>query len=118
MEPVSILLLLMFVTVVVIVMFVVSSYIAFVVLVGVPVLSALVFPIKMYSFIHTKQGSLWGLDVYTLHLLLAVWCGLLGVLIYSELIAWYLKRVGTERGTERDVVEDVEKEVESGTDGI
>ena len=87
---VSLILFTIFVLCVFLIMFFVSSYIALAFLIALPIAIVYMMPAQAYVFINQPFGKLWGVDVLNLHILLAVWCSLIALIIYSEFLAWYI----------------------------
>jgi hypothetical protein len=55
-----------------------------------PVVIAFLFPGPVSQFLSIAQFSYMGVPVNNIHLLLMLWSALLGIIIYSELLSWYL----------------------------
>ncbi|MHC1570751.1 MAG: hypothetical protein ACXQS9_02740 [Methermicoccaceae archaeon] len=68
----------------------VSTYLALVVLFAVP--AALVF-FAPPSFLYERVLTVGEAEFTNIHVLLVVWGALLGFVIYSELLGWYLRRL-------------------------
>lgn len=67
----------------------VSTYLALVVLFAVPALVFFAPP----SFLYERVLTVGEAEFTNIHVLLVVWGALLGFVIYSELLGWYLRRL-------------------------
>lgn len=88
---VSMLLFITLISLVLLLALLVSSYLAFVVLFVVPM------GILFYappSFLYERVLVVGQAEFTNAHLLLTVWGALFGFMVYSELLGWYLRRLG------------------------
>lgn len=88
---VSVLLFVALISLVLVLALLVSSYLAFVVLFVVPMAILFYAP---PSFLYECVLKVGQIEFTNAHLLLMVWGALLGFMIYSELLGWYLRRLG------------------------
>jgi hypothetical protein len=56
----------------------------------IPVAIVYLYPDPMAHFFSIEQFSYQGVPVNNIHIMLMLWSALLGVIIYSELLSWYL----------------------------
>ncbi|KAF5416825.1 MAG: hypothetical protein U9N46_00440 [Euryarchaeota archaeon] len=72
----------------------ISSFIATVVLLGMPLLTILIAPDRSISFLAYQHAVLGDgmIPINNLHILLFIWSSLLAIILYTEFITWYLGR--------------------------
>jgi len=72
----------------------ISSFIAAVVLLGMPLLTILIAPDRSISFLAYQHAVLGDgmIPINNLHILLFIWSSLLAIILYTEFITWYLGR--------------------------
>ncbi len=90
MDTLSILLFFIYAMVILILLVYVSPILAAVVMIIIPILIAYLFPEPVTQFLSMEQFSLMNVQIYNIHMLLMLWSALLGIIIYSELLSWYL----------------------------
>lgn len=90
MDTYAFLLFFIYVLVILILLIYVSPVISAVVMIIIPVVIVLLFPDPTAQFLSVEQFSYLGVPVNNIHVLLMVWSALLGIIIYSELLSWYL----------------------------
>jgi len=76
----------------------VSSYLAAFVMMFIPILVLIVKPDFVIEFLSYEQGEFLNgmLTINNLHILLLIWSALLSIIIYTELLSWYISR-GTQK---------------------
>ncbi|MDD5615407.1 MAG: hypothetical protein PHH85_04325 [Candidatus Methanoperedens sp.] len=112
MDILSVLLFFIYAMVILILLIYISPVISAIVMIILPVAIALIFPDPVSQFLSISQFSYMGVPVNNIHLMLMLWSALLGIIIYSELLAWYLLMDKTD-----DSSTEVSKEI-SSTDQI
>jgi len=101
MDILSYLLFFIYAMVILILLIYISPIISGIIMIILPVAIALLFPDPVSQFLSIWQFSYMGVPVNNIHLMLMLWSALLGIIIYSELLSWYLLMDGTdERNTE------------------
>ena len=72
----------------------VSSIMAIIVLLFVPVLSVLIMPKTMVAFLSYQHLLLADglVPINNFHILLLIWSTLIGIILYTEFLTWYLAR--------------------------
>lgn len=90
MDILSVLLFFIYAMVILILLIYISPVISAIVMIILPVAIALIFPDPVSQFLSISQFSYMGVPVNNIHLMLMLWSALLGIIIYSELLAWYL----------------------------
>ncbi len=72
----------------------ISSFIAAVALLGMPLLTILIAPDRSISFLAYQHAVLGDgmIPINNLHILLFIWSSLLAIILYTEFITWYLVR--------------------------
>ena len=90
MDVLSFLLFFIYAMVILILLIYISPIISALVMMILPVAIALIFPDPVSQFLSIPQFSYMGVPVNNIHLMLMLWSALLGIIIYSELLAWYL----------------------------
>ncbi|MEA1944504.1 MAG: hypothetical protein U9N07_04105 [Euryarchaeota archaeon] len=73
-----------------------SSFIAAIALLGIPLLIILIVPEHSISFLAYQHAILGHglIPINNLHIMLFIWSSLLAIILYTEFIAWYLGRGG------------------------
>ena len=76
----------------------VSSYLAAFIMMFIPILVLIVKPDFVIEFLSYEQGEFLNgmLTINNLHILLLIWSALLSIIIYTELLSWYISR-GTQK---------------------
>jgi hypothetical protein len=92
-----------------------SPIISATVMIILPVAAAFLFPDAVSRFLSIAQFSYMGVPVNNIHLMLMLWSALLGIIIYSELLSWYLLMDNTDENNiegSRDILstEQIENE--------
>lgn len=90
MDTLSILLFFIYAMVILILIIYVSPLISAIVMIIIPVAIVLLFPEPVAQFLSIEQFSFSGVPVHNIHILLMLWSTLMGIIIYSELLSWYL----------------------------
>ncbi len=72
----------------------VSSYLAAFIMLFIPILVLIVKPDFCIEFLSYEQGEFLNgmLTINNLHILMLVWSALLSIIIYTELLSWYISR--------------------------
>ena len=90
MDILSFLLFFIYAMVILILLIYISPVISAIVMIFLPVAIALIFPEPVSQFLSILQFSYMGVPVNNIHLMFMLWSALLGIIIYSELLSWYL----------------------------
>ncbi|MDO8728148.1 MAG: hypothetical protein Q7J35_19005 [Candidatus Methanoperedens sp.] len=90
MDILSFLLFFIYAMVILILLIYISPIISAIVMIILPLVIALIFPDPVSQFLSILQFSYMGVPVNNIHLMLMLWSALLGIIIYSELLSWYL----------------------------
>lgn len=90
MDTLSFLLFFIYAMVILILIIYVSPIISAIVMIIIPVAIVLLFPEPVAQFLSIEQFSFTGVPVHNIHILLMLWSALMGIIIYSELLSWYL----------------------------
>jgi len=90
MDILSFLLFFIYAMVILIILIYISPIISAIVMIILPVAIAFLFPDPVSQFLSIAQFSYMGVPVNNIHLMLMLWSALLGIIIYSELLSWYL----------------------------
>ncbi|GEM_PF-2170333 len=93
----------------------ISTFIAAVALLGMPLLIILIAPDRSISFLAYQHAMLGDgmIPINNLHILLFIWSSLLAIILYTEFITWYLGRGAGDAGNtggagaENDAAEDI-----------
>jgi len=96
MDILSFLLFFLYAMVILILLIYISPVVSAIALIILPILIALIFPDPVSQFLSIPQFSYMGVPVNNIHLMLMLWSALLGIIIYSELLSWYLLMDKTE----------------------
>ena len=83
-----------YILLIILTMLFISSYMAASIMVFIPVLVLLVKPDFGIEFLSYKQGEFLGgiLIINNIHILLLIWSALLSIIIYTELLSWYISK--------------------------
>ncbi|MEA1905459.1 MAG: hypothetical protein U9N12_00705 [Euryarchaeota archaeon] len=92
---ISIMLYFLYVTLVLILLIRLSSFIAAILLLGIPLILVLALPDQSVAFLSYQQAVFGDglIPINNLHILLFIWSALIAVILYTEFITWYLGRV-------------------------
>jgi len=96
MDVLSFLLFFIYAMVVLMLLIYISPIISCLIMIILPVVIAIIFPDTVSQFLSILQFSYMGVPVNNIHLMLMLWSALLGIIIYSELLSWYLLMDKTE----------------------
>ncbi|MCK5108871.1 MAG: hypothetical protein KAR25_04200 [Methanosarcinales archaeon] len=91
---ISIILYLLYTTLVLILLIRISTFIAAILLLGIPLVLVLALPDQSVAFL-SHQQAVFGdglIPINNLHILLFIWSSLIAVILYTEFITWYLGR--------------------------
>ena len=113
MDILSFLLFFIYAMVILILLIYISPIISAIILMILPVAIAFIFPEPASQFLSIPQFSYIGVPVYNIHLMLMLWSALLGIIIYSELLSWYLlmdktDEINTEGSKEISLTDQIE----------
>ncbi len=100
---ISIILYLLYTILVLILLIRISSFIASILLLGIPLILVLALPDQSVAFLSYQHAVLGDglIPINNLHILLFIWSALIAVILYTEFITWYLGRLeGGAVGTE------------------
>ena len=100
MDILSFLLFFIYAMVILILLIYISPVISAIVMIILPIVITLVFPGPVSQFLSILQFSYMGVPVNNIHLMLMLWSALLGIIIYSELLSWYLLMDKTDDNNE------------------
>ncbi len=92
METISFLLFFIYAMVTLIILVYLSPIISAIFMIIIPVAIVFLYPEPVAQFFSIEQFSYQGVSVNNIHIMLMLWSALLGVIIYSELLSWYLLR--------------------------
>ncbi len=72
----------------------VSPLVSALVMLLIPICSVLILPSSSIEFLSLKQFSLveGRVPIYNIHILLMVWSAMIGIIVYTEVLSWYLLR--------------------------
>jgi hypothetical protein len=90
METLSFLLFFIYAMVTLIILVYLSPVISAIFMIIIPVAIVFLYPDPVAQFFSIEQFSYQGVPVNNIHIMLMLWSALLGVIIYSELLSWYL----------------------------
>lgn len=90
MDILSFLLFFIYAMVILILLIYISPIISAILMIILPVAISFLFPDHVSQFLSIAQFSYMGVPVNNIHLMLMLWSALLGIIIYSELLSWYL----------------------------
>lgn len=98
------------------IMLFISSYLAAIILLLIPVILLIAIPEIGIEFLSFKQAEFLNgtVIINNLHILLFIWSALLSIIIYTELVSWYLSHETHEKKatkTEKKPVEELEKSI-------
>ena len=99
MDILSFLLFFIYAMVILILLIYISPVISAIVMIILPIVITLVFPGPVSQFLSISQFSYMGVPVNNIHLMLMLWSALLGIIIYSELLSWYLLMDKTDKNS-------------------
>ncbi|TFH43871.1 MAG: hypothetical protein E4G94_04300 [ANME-2 cluster archaeon] len=108
--------LIIYVLFVLLIMLFISSYLAAIILLLIPVIVLIAIPEIGIEFLSFKQAEFLSgtVIINNLHILLFIWSALLSIIIYTELVSWYLSHETHEKKatkTEKKPVEELEKSI-------
>ena len=90
MDNISFLLFFMYTIVILITLVYISPIVSAVLMIIVPVAFIYIFPEPAVQFFSSQQFFVMGVPIHNVHILLFLWFALLGIVVYSELLSWYL----------------------------
>ncbi len=103
MDNLSFLLFFIYAMVILILLIYISPVISAIVMIIIPVAIVFIFPEPSAQFLSIEQFSYLGVSINNIHIMLMLWSALLGIIIYSELLSWYLL-MDESRSEERKVM--------------
>ena len=90
MDSISFLLFLIFTIVILITLVFISPIVSAVLMIGVPLIFSYILPEPSTQFFSIQQFTYMGVPIYNIHILMLLWSALIGIVVYSELLSWYL----------------------------
>ncbi len=92
-----------YILLIILTMLFVSSYLAASIMLFIPILVLLIKPDFGIEFLSHEQGEFLGgiLIINNIHILLLIWSALLSIIIYTELLSWYISRETLKHKTEK-----------------
>jgi len=90
----SIIIFLLFLVLILLVMFFISSYLAAAIMLILPIALLVIMPQKSIGFLAYEQAEFLNgmVIINNLHILLFIWSTLLGIILYTEFISWYISK--------------------------
>lgn len=103
----------LYVLLILLIMLFISSYIAAIILLLVPVIVLIAIPDIGIEFLSFKQAEFLNetVTINNLHVLLFIWSVLLSIIVYTELISWYISRETKENEVKKIEKKPVDKPV-------
>ena len=92
METLSLLLFFIYAMITLIILVYLSPIVSAILMIIIPVAIVFLYPEPVAQFFSIEQFSYQGMPVYNIHIMLMLWSALLGIIIYSEFLSWYLLR--------------------------
>lgn len=92
MDIFSLLVFLIYILLILIILIYISPILSAVVMIIVPVAALFFLPDFSLQFLSLEQFTFMEVPIYNIHVLLIVWSALIGVVVYSEVLSWYLLR--------------------------
>ncbi len=90
MDNLSFLLFFIYTMIILITLVYISPIVSAVLMIIVPAALVYLLPGLAAQFYSMQQFTFMGVPVYNIHILLLLWSALLGIVVYSELLSWYL----------------------------
>jgi len=90
MDSISFLLFLIFTIVILITLVFISPIVSAGLMIGVPLIFGYILPEASAQFFSMQQFTYMGVPIYNIHILMLLWSALIGIVVYSELLSWYL----------------------------
>jgi len=92
MDTISLLLFFIYAMITLIILVYLSPIVSAILMIIIPVAIVFLYPEPVAQFFSIEQFSYQGMPVYNIHIMLMLWSALLGIVIYSEFLSWYLLR--------------------------
>lgn len=92
METISLMLFFIYAMITLMILVYLSPKVSAVLMIIIPVAIVFLYPEPVAQFFSIEQFSYQGMPVYNIHVMLMLWSALLGIIIYSEFLSWYLLR--------------------------
>ena len=92
METLSLLLFFIYAMITLIILVYLSPVLSAILMIIIPVVIVFLYPEPVAQFFSVEQFSFQGVPVNNIHIMLMTWSALLGIIIYSEFLSWYLLR--------------------------
>ena len=92
METISLLLFFIYAMITLIILVYLSPVLSAILMIIIPVVIVFLYPEPVAQFFSVEQFSFQGVPVNNIHIMLMTWSALLGIIIYSEFLSWYLLR--------------------------
>lgn len=108
----SIIIFIIYILVVLLIMLFISSLFAAVIILAVPILGLILMPEMSVEFLTIEQAEFLNgtVTVNNLHILLFIWTAFLSIIIYTELVSWYISRKTIKKEPEKPKKKFVEPE--------
>ena len=90
METISLLLFFIYAMITIIILVYLSPIVSAILMIIIPVVIVFLYPEPVAQFFSIEQLSYQGVPVNNIHIMLMLWSALLGIIIYSEFLSWYL----------------------------
>lgn len=90
METLSLLLFFIYAMITLIILIYLSPVLSAILMIIIPVIIVFLYPEPVAQFFSVEQFSFQGVPVNNIHIMLMTWSALLGIIIYSEFLSWYL----------------------------
>ncbi|MDP3105509.1 MAG: hypothetical protein Q8M95_12995 [Candidatus Methanoperedens sp.] len=90
MDNLSFLLFFIYAMIILILLIYISPVISAIVMIIIPVAIVFIYPEPAAQLLSIEQFSYLGVSINNIHIMLMLWSALLGIIIYSELLSWYL----------------------------
>jgi len=102
MDYLSFLLFFIYAMIILILLIYISPVISGILMIIIPVAIVFIYPEPAMQFLSIEQFSYLGVSINNIHIILMLWSALIGIIIYSELLSWYL--LTDESREERKVI--------------
>lgn len=92
MDILSLLIFFIYTLAILVILIFISPLLSALAMILVPAASVYFLPDQTMQFFSIKQFSLSGISIYNVHILLLIWSALIGIVVYTEVLSWYLLR--------------------------
>ncbi len=90
MDSISFLLFFIFTIVILLTLVFISPMVSAGLMIGAPLIFSYILPEPSIQFFSMLQFTYMGVPIYNIHILMLLWSALIGIVVYSELLSWYL----------------------------